>query len=335
MLLTNVLSRLLRRPASLHRRQKTHWKPAPQVRSFMPRLEMLEDRTVLSTWTVTSPGDSGDGSLRAVIAAAQSGDQIVFDPSLHSQTITLTSGELAITKSLDIEGPGADQLTVSGNHSSRIFNISGAVTVTVTGLTLTDGLAFQVGAQGRGGAIENVGGTLTVANDVFSNNLARGVSSGGVGGAIDGRATVTHCLFIHNQAIGDNAAAGGALTGATTVTDSTFVGNQAIGGDNSTTLQGFARGGAIYNSVNTLTVVNSTFTGNQAIAGSGNTGPAGNLGQAIGGGIANTEGGSFLSADAHSRATRPSGAPTTPAPAASATSAQPPAAACSMSEWPR
>jgi hypothetical protein len=39
---------------------------------------MLEERTVLSTWTVTNSADSGDGSLRAVIAAAQSGDQIVF-----------------------------------------------------------------------------------------------------------------------------------------------------------------------------------------------------------------------------------------------------------------
>jgi hypothetical protein len=113
----------------------------------VPRLLVLEDRTLPSTLTVLTNADSGDGSLRAGIADAQSGDQIVFDPSLQGQTITLTSGELAITKSLDIEGLGADQLAISGNHASRIFDISGGVTVTLAGLTITDGLAL--GAPGR------------------------------------------------------------------------------------------------------------------------------------------------------------------------------------------
>src|SRR5215472_846437 len=100
-------------------------RPRPARRPFLPRLLALEDRTLPSTLTVLSSADSGDGSLRAAIAAAQSGDQIVFDPGLRGQTITLTSGELAISKDLDIEGLGADQLTVSGHHASRIFNLSG------------------------------------------------------------------------------------------------------------------------------------------------------------------------------------------------------------------
>jgi len=150
----NVLNRVMRRSAlPRHRRQRTHGELAPQRRSFMVRLEILEDRTVLSTWTVTNPADSGDGSLRAVIAEAQSGDQIVFDDSLQGQTITLTSGELAISKDLDIDGPGADQLTVSGNHASRIFSISGGATVTIAGLTITDG---RVVGDNGGGAILNV-----------------------------------------------------------------------------------------------------------------------------------------------------------------------------------
>jgi len=45
--------------------------------------------------------------------------------SLAGQLITLTSGEVAITKNLDIEGLGAGMLTVSGNNASRIFDISG------------------------------------------------------------------------------------------------------------------------------------------------------------------------------------------------------------------
>src|SRR5437868_4550965 len=60
---------------------------------------------------VTNTDDSGPGSLRAAISSAQSGDQIVFSLPANS-TITLTSGELLIDKSLTINGPGANLLTV-------------------------------------------------------------------------------------------------------------------------------------------------------------------------------------------------------------------------------
>src|SRR5271157_4002767 len=79
----------------------------PRRRAAEPRLERLEDRTVLSTLTVTSSADSGKGSLRAAIAAATPDATIVFAPNVHN--ITLTS-ELTIAKSLDIEGPRANNL---------------------------------------------------------------------------------------------------------------------------------------------------------------------------------------------------------------------------------
>jgi hypothetical protein len=66
---------------------------------------MLEDRTVLSVLTVLNNADSGAGSLRDTLAAAQSGNTIVFDPSLMHETITLTSGPLALSSNLTIEGP--------------------------------------------------------------------------------------------------------------------------------------------------------------------------------------------------------------------------------------
>ena len=108
-------------------------------RQFRPTFEGLECRTVLSTLTVLNNHDSGPGSLRDTIAAAGGGDTIVFARQLDGQTITLTGGELTITKSLDIEGPGASRLTISGDHSSRVFDISGGVTVTIAGLTIADG----------------------------------------------------------------------------------------------------------------------------------------------------------------------------------------------------
>ena len=93
-------------------------------RTVGPRLECLEDRWVPSTLTVLNNLDSGAGSLRADIAAAHSGDTIVFAPSLDGQTITLTSGELLINKNLTIAGPGAGELTVSGNDASRVFEVA-------------------------------------------------------------------------------------------------------------------------------------------------------------------------------------------------------------------
>src|SRR5262249_12106523 len=58
---------------------------------FRPWLEDLECRNLPSTLMVLTNADSGTGSLRDTIAAANRGDTIVFDSSLDGQTITLTS----------------------------------------------------------------------------------------------------------------------------------------------------------------------------------------------------------------------------------------------------
>jgi hypothetical protein len=132
--LSNCLG-LSPRPAS--------WRTAPAARrTVRPCLERLEDRWVLSTLTVLNNLDSGAGSLRADIAAAHNGDTIVFASTLvGGQTITLTSGELLIKKNLTIAGPGAGELTVSGHNASRVFEVASKENVTLSGLTISNGLA--------------------------------------------------------------------------------------------------------------------------------------------------------------------------------------------------
>src|SRR5215831_16609875 len=88
--------------------------PSFRKSSFVPCLEILEDRTVLSTLTVLNNLDSGAGSLRDTIKRAKGGDMIVFASSLNGQTITLTSDQITINNSVDIEGPGASLLAIGG-----------------------------------------------------------------------------------------------------------------------------------------------------------------------------------------------------------------------------
>jgi hypothetical protein len=269
--------------------RKTGRGPARARRSFAPGLESLEERTVPSTLTVLNNLDKGPGSLRDTITNAKSGDTIVFAPSLNGQTITLTSDQLTLNKSLDIEGPGPSLLAISGNDANRIFSINEGFPVTIDGLTITHGLAVG----GEGGAILNLSTSLSLANDVFSANVALGFTAGTRGGAIanlassSGSLTVTDSTFIANRADGRvkkaNFAEGGAIFGANngqsmTILRCTFRNNQAIGGDGgdlapsgcSGFALGAASGGALHSEgASKLTVIDSTFVGNQAIGGSG------------------------------------------------------------------
>ena len=200
-----------------------------------------------ATFTVTNTNDSGAGSLRQAIVeanAAPGADTIAFSTS---GTIRLTSGGLSVLDNLTINGPGVASLTVSGNGVSGIFAAnSAAVTLNIRDLTLASG------STSFGGALFNRGGTVNVANTVFSRNAASGA-----GGAIEnfsGTVTVTNSTFVGNSSF-----AGGAIEnagGATlNITNSTFSGNSAF------------PGGAISNYASTATITNSTFVGNSAIVG--------------------------------------------------------------------
>jgi hypothetical protein len=254
-------------------------------RSFVPHFLVLEDRTVLSTLTVLNNADSGAGSLRETITAAQSEDTIVFDPSLMHETITLSTGPLALSSNLTIDGPGAELLAISGNHVSQLFTLSGSAQVTLADLTLTGGVSSQGGAVFIGGTA-----ALALDSDILSGNQAVGdANSNALGGAVYNSAgaslTVDNTVFVNNQTNGTKNSFGGAITngGTLVITGATFTANTSLG---STSYGGpspaGSQGGAIGNlDGSTATINSSSFTGNQAL-GSG-------TGAAVGGAIANED----------------------------------------------
>jgi hypothetical protein len=251
---------------------------------FRPRLEVLEGRCLPSTLTVLNTADSGPGSLRGEIAAAASVDKIVFDPGLAGQTINLTSGELVINKSLDIEGLGGSPppVRVSG-YGSRAFDITNAsTTVTLAHLLIS-------GTAGQGGGIYDAGATVSLVQDFFASCSAVGVdadpnnpgSSAGdaQGGAIyeaGGTLTLTQCSLVGCDAFGGNGslvfyapfapggnAFGGGIynAGGALILNGCFTNaNQALGGNG--TVGGTGAGGLIYDATGaTVTISNSTIDG--------------------------------------------------------------------------
>lgn len=170
-------------------------------------------------------------------------------------TITLTNGQLSITKAVKVIGLGATNLTVSGNNSSRIFSFNNANAI-VSGLTIANGKILN----GDGGGLNNNGGSLMVSNCIISSNFcAVGALGQGGGGIFNfGVCEVVNSIFIRNSSSVYGAAilsSGGMLT----LKSSTVSSNAA----------GWYGGGIAVLGNSTNVILNSTVTGNTAVQGGG------------------------------------------------------------------
>jgi Domain of unknown function (DUF4082)/Bacterial Ig-like domain/Divergent InlB B-repeat domain/Protein of unknown function (DUF1036) len=238
------------------------------------KITMYNDKEIRATFATANPrvfivsnrNDDGIDSLRQAILDANSNagdDTIVFIDGLKGE-ITLINGELDITDSVVIDGPGANVLSISGNKATRIFKIDpGTIgTVDINGLTLKDGNDLT---GNGGGAIIIESGTVTL-NQVTLNNNSANTNSGGGGGIRKfgpGALTISNSTISGNSAIDEfDQGAGGGIKidqgkGKLTINNSTVSGNSA------------ANGGGIALDDGTLTVNNSTIAGNTAIFGGG------------------------------------------------------------------
>lgn len=138
----------------------------------------------------TPPGTGNGCTLREAINAANAAagaEQITFNASLTASgptSINLSTGILLFSD-MTITGPGANLLTVQrstapGTIGFRIFEVGGTRTVTISNLTIANGVTIGAPA---GAGIWNKG-RLTLNNCNFYNNTAGPTPNIGAGGAI-------------------------------------------------------------------------------------------------------------------------------------------------------
>jgi IPT/TIG domain-containing protein len=229
---------------------------------------------------------SGTGttcSLRDAIGLADSlpntgGADITFLPSLTSagsQTITLGAGTAGdqglpeMTGQVNILGPGANWLTISGNNDTKVGTVLRFQPATTSVTAMLYGLAVAGGNTGGVAAGIYSGGSLTVIASAISGNSANGPGAGGGGiYAASGTLTLTGSTVSGNSVTCSGSgclpvSGGGIATagGAVTLTNSTVSGNSANGPG--------AGGGGIFINSDTLALTNSTVSGNSVTCGSG------------------------------------------------------------------
>jgi hypothetical protein len=224
-----------------------------------------------ATFTVTNTNDSGAGSLRQAILDANASPGADTIDVTATGTINLQSPLPPLSTDMTITAPGADELTVRRDSGGEygIFVIPSGATVSISGLTVSNGYAFSAGPPSLpgGGGVYNLG-VLTLTDSTISgngtNNFGGGILNSWRSDTVFGVAELDNVTVTNNgsQLLG----AGVMNDGEMKITNSTISKN----GPSS-----FA--GGVYND-GTLTMEGSTVSAND--------------GGAHGGGIMNDFGGS-------------------------------------------
>jgi predicted outer membrane repeat protein len=197
---------------------------------------------------VTNANDSGSGSLREAITAANANPGTDSISISASGTLQLLSPLPVITDPVLIQGPVADEFIVDGNHNYRVLDI-GSVDVSLADFTIQNGFVTGVSANGAG--IRSAGKLVLLNMRVLSNSA----QSHGGGLYITGELTSTDGIFQNNTST--NGVGGGIrASGSVTINGTQFVGNSSRGDG----------GGAFI--LGHLTITNALFQDNSCTASS-------------------------------------------------------------------
>ena len=228
-------------------------------------VEPLEDRSMPSTFTVTTPLDvvsatDGKMSLREAVTAANAhagADTIVLPAGVFKITIPgaiengNATGDFDVTQDLTIKGAGSSATVIDAQKLDRLFDLLGNIGVTFSGVTLQHGNAGAF----DGGAIQALSANITLDHCVVKDNAA-GLGGGGIND-LAGNVTLIGTTVARNVAQND----GGGIhvgTGALVVKGASSVRRNWSHGNGGGI---FAGGG--------LTMTNSTASGNVASADGG------------------------------------------------------------------
>lgn len=209
------------------------------------------------------------------------------DPGCSGGNCTITLGAALpdLTIPITITGPGADKLTVqrstaSGTPNFRIFNVTTSGTVTLSGMTMSNGTV----SNDNGGTIQNFNaGTVNVTNCVLrsiNGTTFLAVDGGGIYNRGGGVVNVTSSTLFQVAASDVGGAIYNSSTGSITLNNSRLEdcsANYAGGIYNLGTLSvvnteialaGARNGGGIYN-LGTTNLTNSLLDANNAHNGGG------------------------------------------------------------------
>lgn len=227
---------------------------------------------------VRSLTDTGDGSLRQVIANATDGSTITFDGQLAGKTIVLSHNIAFLNKHITIKGLGANRLAISSGAHGDYLYVAPNSSIAISGITFKDSSITaanrsMISNDGQltltdcimsgnkavqGGAIYNHG-LLALTDSIISGNSSTR-SGGGIYNVGHANLTLLNSVISHNIAA---RSAGGIFNsdyGTLNITNSTISENSALKG----------AGGGLYNVfTSTLLLNSSTVYGNQALQSSG------------------------------------------------------------------
>src|SRR5258708_1665066 len=153
-----------------------------------PYLSLVASAQASGTVTNCSSYD-GSGGLRAALAA---GGNVTF---ACSGTVIVPEMIIGVDTSLDATG---QSVTLSGDHTNRVFCVNSGITLNLKSLVIRDGLATAgdcAQSGDTGGGIFNAG-TLTITDSIISGNSAS--SGGGIHSL--GRATLANSVISGNSA---------------------------------------------------------------------------------------------------------------------------------------
>jgi hypothetical protein len=250
------------------------------------------------TFNVTTTADGGGTcpdsqlpcTLRTALAeAANSNGPDTINVPAGNYVLSAQFGQLNVTKTaLDIVGASARTTTIQAAAGARAMAVDGAVTGTISHLTITGGTAtagvggniastspnltldhvrLTLGTAVTGGGIANTGGTLTIRSSLIDHNNAvmpptGGLADGGGVASVGTTDTAAPSLTVQDSTIASNTApAGGGIIVRSPLATTTRLGRVTVAYNNGA---GIVTSG---NGVATVRAHGSVFAGNTALVG--------------------------------------------------------------------